>query len=442
MANTSPDAGAAAYKSLQRAAHLGTEFLAKDIRIKGGVRDHVHEYKRVPGGATEPMGRKLYTIDMNLCFIVGHPIYNGNSGPLRRQWEDETVGPLVIPTIGTIQAKAIDWEYTHRTHMLNGQEVHVQFREHSTDEHLAGALSSKYKPNLKSKSSIFIDAVKGYVEGPLTKPGIPAIPSPPQFSEDVFSQITGFADQISTLLFSVELEADQVSAKIDQMIDACNRVDQMVVGLNDPMAWRVVQALQDLAARRSKTKADLAAKGAPLALYSVPREMSIVDVSSALYGDTTHAAEVMLLNGLENPLRIEPGTVVRYYQPSPLDRHRGMSAIVPNEVELRIAGETLKVWESYTIELGILTQPNAFSMTVGSRAAVKDLLELGRPGQFFELYIDGLLQFVGYTDGATAIRMEAARRGSPFAGVIQCSSSTTSTSRPRRASRTRPLPSS
>ena len=42
--------------------------------------------------------------------------------------------------------------------------------------------------------------------------------------------------------------------------------------------------------------------------------MSVGQVSAAIYGDYTHGGEIMQLNILPDPLQIQPGTVIRYYQ--------------------------------------------------------------------------------------------------------------------------------
>lgn len=72
---------------------------------------------------------------------------------------------------------------------------------------------------------------------------------------------------------------------------------------------------------------------------------------------------------------------------------------VNDTVSLRLGGEEVLIAESYEVKLSWLTQPNAFSIRLGSGAVAGDIAERYPPNTPFELYIADKLQFSGRTDG-------------------------------------------
>jgi len=53
-----------AFENLRKTAFDGIEFPIESIKVKGGLRFHVHEYPHVPGGDAEKLGRRLYEIEI------------------------------------------------------------------------------------------------------------------------------------------------------------------------------------------------------------------------------------------------------------------------------------------------------------------------------------------------------------------------------------------
>ncbi len=96
----------AAFDALLRASFLDYPFPVQDIDVKGGLRDHVHEYPHAPGGAPEKLGRKLYEFTFTCPFLTGlrgYPkLWPETLATLRIFFEGQNTGDLVVPTIGTI----------------------------------------------------------------------------------------------------------------------------------------------------------------------------------------------------------------------------------------------------------------------------------------------------------------------------------------------------
>lgn len=76
-------------------------------------------------------------------------------------------------------------------------------------------------------------------------------------------------------------------------------------------------------------------------------------------------------------------------------------------VELVLAGETVLIAKEYDVSIAFLQVPNAFSITIGSGATALDLMRRYPKGTPFILKINGVVQFMGFTDGFRRRRGEA-----------------------------------
>lgn len=56
-------------------------------------------------------------------------------------------------------------------------------------------------------------------------------------------------------------------------------------------------------------------KSRPIVTYTTPRRMSITEVSVAIFGDTSHTRDLLVMNSLEDALHIPSLTAIRHYQP-------------------------------------------------------------------------------------------------------------------------------
>jgi hypothetical protein len=68
-------------------------------------------------------------------------------------------------------------------------------------------------------------------------------------------------------------------------------------------------------------------------------------------------------------------------------------------VRLVLGGEELSITESYEIREGILNQPSGFSLTLGSGAVTRELLQKYPPNTQFQVFIGNSPCLFGYTDG-------------------------------------------
>ncbi len=72
---------------------------------------------------------------------------------------------------------------------------------------------------------------------------------------------------------------------------------------------------------------------------------------------------------------------------------------VSDRVALRIAGQDVAIAKQYDVQISMLVQPAAFSLTLGSAQIAATVLKQFPIGSEFELVVGGNVQFIGVIDG-------------------------------------------
>jgi prophage DNA circulation protein len=298
----------AAFDDLQRAAFAGFEFPVRDIRVVGGLRDHVHEYPHSPGGAPEKLGRKLYEIHYTAPFLntfKAYPkLWPETLASLRIIFEGGGTFDLVIPTIGTISAYCVSWE--ERTDLpsnRSGVIVDLTFREDQDDQFLTRALINTYAASLGSTNDDLINAM-------LSESFLDGLPAN---QKSLFAAIQETANSITAIGDQADLYANLVQAKAANLARLCETADATVTKLNDPAHFRVMEALLLVWQGAGRLERDALNLARPLIPYVTPVEMSVTQIAIAIYGDTAQAGILMRTNAFENPFRVPAGTAVTAY---------------------------------------------------------------------------------------------------------------------------------
>lgn len=73
--------------------------------------------------------------------------------------------------------------------------------------------------------------------------------------------------------------------------------------------------------------------------------------------------------------------------------------IIKDQVSLTLAGETIFIAESYSIDMQVFTQPCTFSLTLGYGGVVSNMIKRYPPNTPFVLTVSGARKFIGFTDG-------------------------------------------
>lgn len=298
-----------AFSRLQRASWDGIEFPVRHYTVKGSLRYHVHEYPHAPGGAFENLRRKLYEVRMSVPMLArlrNYPdLFPTRWALMRQQFETGEPRNLVVPTIGTIKCRCIEWPETMDAKIQSGVMVELAFLEDQSQEYLVEKLIQVDKQRIPQLIE-FLDgewskAVDKY------KDGVSA------YELGLFDAIISTARDILSIKDNIEYYGAMVEAKIEAFEAVVSEADRAIRMFDDPGNWAVVNAVRDLWAAVEKFKDDLLGKGYKLETFIVPMTMSITDVSKRLYGNNSMAVTLMQSNDIDDPLAIPTGTRIRYY---------------------------------------------------------------------------------------------------------------------------------
>lgn len=289
------------FDQLGKASFDGITFPVERVSIKGGLRDHVHEYPHTAGGAPEKLGRRLYTFRLTCTFDEGmiraYPgLYPDNLEKLFALWEQEKSSALILPTLGAVTAYCFDWSKEMVWSLRSGERVELEFREDQSrlfliDAMLAAAATAL--PDLDTAFQLEADTLD---------------PKPSIFEaiSDAVNAVRGVRDQ-------ADLASNLLESKLLAIAALCSEADRSVRELQDPLNYRILEALKQIWAAASQGVSDLAGRRSPLRSYTTPTRMSIADVSLRVFGSTDRSMEILQINSVEDAFDIPAGTTLKYY---------------------------------------------------------------------------------------------------------------------------------
>jgi hypothetical protein len=292
----------AEFDALMPMSFSGVPFPYKSYSVKGAYRKHIHEYPHAGGGAPEKLGRSLYEVTAVVDFAAGieHPKYFRLLTDLvnhRRLFEDGVTAALHIPHIGTIQAFADSWTETVHNRNRNTVAAELKFVEDQTSAFLV-LDAVRVSPRDFSVLAKDIEIRTGEL----------------QDEQSIFSAINDVALQVYGFVDQFELHGALVAAKIESLTQLLRHANATVKALSQPENWEIREALDRLHETALDIQDDLMRRDRLLHEFEVLFTMSVGQVSAAIYGDYTRGGEIMQLNILPDPLQIQPGTKIRYYQ--------------------------------------------------------------------------------------------------------------------------------
>jgi len=282
------------------ASFEGIRFAWKTYDIRGGIRDHVHEYPHVHGGDAEKLGRKLYEISFSPIMHAGlvpqryQDIFPLKLRELRELFESQKTGTLVIPHIGEIKAYALSWTERADANNISGLDVEWTFREDAS-----GSFGQKLIIDTKKLAAATRDWT---IETNVFKP-----------RPNIFDQISDLALGILAIKDQLDLYGSLVAAKIEGLVSLIQEADAQVESLKDPDNYGALYSLQRLLDSTVDLANDIANRGQGLQIFTVLYTSTISDVAVSIYGSSAKAAEIMQLNTITNPLSIPAGTKLVYY---------------------------------------------------------------------------------------------------------------------------------
>lgn len=299
------------FTTFQKASFNGITFPVSQITVKGGIRHHVHEFPHSAGGDPEKMGRKLYTVRFRAHFhaLPGtdmereYPnLYPAGLTQLRAWLDLETTADLVIPNVGTIKAFGTDWTQTaDLADALTGETLELEFLEDQDKAALAEGKGSS-NPAKVTAANDDLQAKAALLDYKKTaKTGL-------------FQAINDAVTAVDGALGLADASNRLVAGKLNAVADLCSRADAEIEAFQDPINHEVLEALKALWAAAADLAEDIPGVAATILTYRVPTVMSIGQVSTAIYGTSDRAVELLQLNPITDAFAIPVDTQVKYFE--------------------------------------------------------------------------------------------------------------------------------
>lgn len=293
-----------AHDGLQRASFDGLEFPFTKMNVRGKYRLHTHEYLKTPGGLNEKMARGLYTVEFQAVFDANITNLNGGTlllypdvlNSLRDKYERGITGSLVIPSIGTIQAIQTDWNQEMDAKIRSGEKAPLTFLEDNSEEALTSALSEIDTTSVAS-NAFKLDSLANELD-----------PKP-----TIFDTIQEMANAVFALRDQGNLFGARLEAQVLALTGIIHEADRTLDELQNPVNYRIVDAMHELL-DSLLTLSRVASKTQEAGKYTVPMTMTVGQISTAIFGDTSHALEIMQNNYLDDPLAVPAGTVIVFFR--------------------------------------------------------------------------------------------------------------------------------
>lgn len=290
---------------LKRLSINGVILPYKEIEIRGGIRHHEHEYPHVPGGLAEKLGRKLYEVRIDLAIdeeISKQPYYSEANIITRLNvlmkdtFEAQLSVPVYLPNIGEIPLMfATDWTRNLSVTVRSGEKASISLKEDNDAAELIAKTLKVAPPATLSKQLGDLEAVS-----PVPMPGLL------EQLRDSVNQILAFRDQ-------AQMWAGFVAAKIEGLQALFEEIDSTLDLLKDPEQWMLLEALRNLWGAVKDLGQEVGI-GNELGKYITPRDMSVQEISIAIYGDGSKSIDLLNLNALEDPYLVPAGTTIQYFK--------------------------------------------------------------------------------------------------------------------------------
>lgn len=300
----------------------GLEFPAISSKSECEIRHKLHEYPRVDGADTERQGRSLWRwtvqIPAHATFRAYPYLFPYTVTRLRKLHEEARTVPFVHPIDGTYQAWITKFEQNLEGNKRSGVALTLTIQEElsirpvteqlrigvSLDGALAGDIAA-----IKAKLAEF-DA--------------------DTYELDLFDKLFQKLDEFFSYRNGAQKDLLGYQARLERIIELVQKVDASAKTLLNPEAWPIVQGLGRLmdavvrigtspvtsgqidAANAAGGATGRVTTGLQFRYYTVPRNMTVGQLSSVLYGDATHVATLLSFNVVLDPTTVKAGIVIRY----------------------------------------------------------------------------------------------------------------------------------
>jgi len=292
------------------------EFPAPMVRLLGVGRHHIHEYPHSPGGQVEKLGRGVYRCTLKAEFhdtLPDYPnLYPAGMTTLRGYYEQQTTLLFNHPSAGQFPAILVRWEQEKSGRLLSGERVDMEFVEDQANFAALNVVAPTANETAIGPSYQQLQAQLASVRAQLALR--PADLSLVDALGDAVNSVLAYRD-------TATLYGNRYAASVDRVLSLAQQLDG-AASMQDPRAWPVIDVLRQLQGNALGIQADLQAKRATLATWTVNMTSSITAVAQNIYQDASKQIELLALNAavISDPLSVRAGTNLLYYPPTPQAR--------------------------------------------------------------------------------------------------------------------------
>jgi prophage DNA circulation protein len=301
--------GGTGLAGLQQTEFGGIKFPAETIELQGVGRHHVHEYPHAAGGSPEKLGRALWRIRVRAVFADTFPAYPGlwpdGLKTLRLFFQQQQTKTLIHPTCGEIEAFITDFQqHTDFRRKRSGEACDITFLE-DQDVLFISQLADSADADAVATTGAELNAIVAEVKKQLALSAADV---------GLFTALQTAVNGVVAIKDTADMYGNLLDAKLQAIVSMATQLDN-ALSLQDPRAWPIVDALQDLWRAAVKFRDDLQTKSVKLQHWTVPVTMSFAAIAAQIYkGDTSRAGDLMALNAqVPDPLNVKAGTDIRYY---------------------------------------------------------------------------------------------------------------------------------
>ncbi len=288
-----------AISQLKQASFDGIAFPYTTCEFALQPRYHAHVYIHTDGGELEKLGLALRKVTFRIPAhdTLQPPYRNFYSQVLPKLWakfEALLTAPLVVPSIGTIQAMAIDPKRSIGA-LTSGEPVEVSFLE---DSKTLATFDAVFTPSVNTLPT----TVRGFIRL-----------APPEVPQSLLDRLLAAVSALMSLAARADTFARQWMAKVSEVINLCETLYRLPI-LALPSSVACVALLLDLHLAAIKMQEEAQRRSRPVLTWPsvTPARLAAGQVAAWIYGDTGRVGELLALNDWD-PMNVPAGSTVRYF---------------------------------------------------------------------------------------------------------------------------------
>ena len=289
------------------------------IDVRGGLRDHTHEYPHVKYGQPEKFGLKNYEITIETPFLDNllsskwRNLYPNDLNALIKIFESGATQEAVIPNMGRMKCYASQWDRTLTAKIRSGEMVRLVFKQDDQDFSAATVAIQKTTDQATTMTSAIIIEMKADLE---IKSGANLSSKDQEKLGGLLDDLASTVSAITAIKDQIDLFSDALEMKLMVLASLLGQLESLGDIGQNPRKHKVSAEIRAAWAASLSAAGEAKTNGLKLITYTVPQTMGVGDVSKRLYGTTQRGTEILRLNPIDNAFSVPAGTKLRVVDPS------------------------------------------------------------------------------------------------------------------------------